>query len=259
MNRKAILIESSNVTGLNDLPGARVDIHNWKNFLRSDLGGAWTDSEIVVLNKPFSKGVKDALTVVSDCYCFVAFSGHGCNETVALNDYVKELPIEDLKPKGDKGTLIVDSCRGVEEARDYRFGDVRGIAIANEALDGRVLSRASRGHLVEFPAADVAWEKKSTATSNHRQIWCSGVKQSAKGVVQMLACSKGQAAGENPQAGGYYTSLLMQSADLWNKKLTTDKIHTTKAAHDYAASALPPQQTPEYLPSGLKFPFAAKV
>ena len=48
MNRKAILIEASDVRGLKDLPGARVDIKNWKGYLKSLLGGTWTDTEIKV-------------------------------------------------------------------------------------------------------------------------------------------------------------------------------------------------------------------
>lgn len=75
----------------------------------------------------------------------------------------------------------------------------------------------------------------------------------------MLACSKGQGAGENPSAGGYYTSLLMQSAIDWNGQRSAYQIHSTKEAHDYAARFLPPQQTPEYSPLSLAFPFAVKA
>ena len=70
MKRKAILIESSNVVGLADLPGARVDVENWGRFLQSDLGGAWDSSEIRVLNKPFSTDLKKELDVSSDCYWY---------------------------------------------------------------------------------------------------------------------------------------------------------------------------------------------
>ena len=68
MKRKAILIESSDVKGHTDLPGARVDIANWELFLRSDYGGGWTDSEIVILRKPFSADVEKALDQPADCY-----------------------------------------------------------------------------------------------------------------------------------------------------------------------------------------------
>jgi len=75
----------------------------------------------------------------------------------------------------------------------------------------------------------------------------------------MLACAKGQTAGENPSAGGYYTSLLMQSAELWDKRSTHAGTHSTKDAHDYAVTKLPSQQTPEYSPTSLAFPFAVRI
>src|SRR2546423_6424093 len=108
MKRKAILIESSNVKGHTDLPGARVDIENWKNFLKSDLGGVWEDSEIVSLSKPYSADVERELKVDYDCYCFVAFSGHGNEGSVLLNEqWDKGFPIASLNPKSSQGTLVV--------------------------------------------------------------------------------------------------------------------------------------------------------
>ena len=75
----------------------------------------------------------------------------------------------------------------------------------------------------------------------------------------MLACSKGEAASENPSAGGYYTSLLLQSAQVWEGHEISPATHSTKDAHDYAARKLPSQQNPEYSPSWLVFPFAVKT
>ena len=80
-----------------------------------------------------------------------------------------------------------------------------------------------------------------------------------RGVVEMLACAKGQAADEDPSAGGYYTSLLMQSAELWDQRTIQPSTHSTKDAHDYAAAKLPSQQTPEYSPSWIDFPFAVST
>ena len=258
MKRKAILIEASNVTGLNDLPGARVDVANWKNFLTSDLGGAWEDSEIITLKKPDSSTVTQYLNVDADCYCFVAFSGHGSDGSVVLNDYWVNsgYPIASLKPKGNKGTLIIDSCRGQAEAMRYSFIKA---AFANEAGHAVALN-AHRGRSVQFASAKELSERlllnRAGMVIKPRQKWEEAVKNSSVGTVEMLACSRGQAAGEDPQAGGYYTSLLMQSADLWQISGTTATIYSTKEAHDYAASKLPSQQTPEYKPLSLAFPFA---
>jgi len=46
MKRSAILIESSQLQGKQDLPGARLDVEKWTTFLLSDKGGAWNADEI---------------------------------------------------------------------------------------------------------------------------------------------------------------------------------------------------------------------
>jgi hypothetical protein len=261
MIRKAILIESSNVNGLDDIPGARVDVINWRNFLRSDLGGAWEDSEIVTLHKPASDEINIQLLAGASGYCFVAYSGHGCNGSVALNEnwLASGYSISKLIPKGPKGTLIIDSCRGAEEANRYTFTKT---ALANESGHAVALN-ASGGHEVIFANESVINQRNILKSYGYvirpRQKWDESLDGSHFGTVQMLACARGQGAGENPNAGGYYTSLLMQSADLWQLLAPAGSIHTTKDAHDYASRNLPPQQTPEYAPSTLSFPFAVKV
>jgi len=261
MKRKAILIEASDVIGLNNLPGARVDVNNWKSFLKSDLGGAWDDAEIVSLNKPQSAVLDKALTVEPDCYTFVAYSGHGSDGSVVLNEaWINTgYSTTKLKPKSNKGTLIIDSCRGVSEAKRYSFTKT---AFANESAHAVALN-ASMGRSVVFASAHELDERLILNRAGYvirpRQIWEESIKRSLAGIVEMLACSKGQAAEEDPAAGGYYTSLLMQSADLWQVGASSGSIHTTKEAHDFAAYRLPPaQQKPEYNPSWLAFAFAVK-
>lgn len=256
MKRKAILIESSNVVGENDLPGARVDIENWVTFLRSDLGGAWSGTEITILRKPFSKEVKEALDAASDGYCFVAFSGHGRDGSVVLNEHYTNFPITELRPKGERGTLIVDSCRGSQDAERFHFSGSAIISFANESVDEGLAVNASQGKVA---GASTILARKASEINYHLYHWMTEMQNAYKGVVQMLSCAKGQAAGENPRSGGHYTSLLMKSADIWSKAASNGKIHSTKDAHDYAASRLPSQQTPEYSPSWLKFPFAVKA
>lgn len=261
MTRKAILIESSNVKGHTELPGARVDLDNWKSFLKSDLGGAWNDSEIVPLRKPFSAEIENALNVDSDCYCFVTFSGHGREGSVVLNDHYENFPIHLLRPKSKKGTLIVDSCRGLSRGRTIPLS--AAAAFANENLGRRVALNSKYGMATEFAGASEISEAKLLKNVilrvKNRERLDEAVSGKSDGVVEMLACSKGQAAQEDASAGGFYTSLLLQSADLWQEKSKSGEIQTTKEAHDYAASQLPPQQTPEYKPVWLSFPFAIKL
>jgi hypothetical protein len=133
-------------------------------------------------------------------------------------------------------------------------------AFANESGHAVALN-ASEGRSVVFAASSRLSESilNRAGITTPRQRWEDSVKNGSSGIVQMLACARGQAADEDPEAGGYYTSLLIQSADIWQFSGTSANIHTTKAAHDYAASKLPAQQqAPEYSPSWLAFPFAVK-
>lgn len=255
MKRKAILIESSNVKDHTDLPGARVDIDNWNIFLRSDYGGAWADSEITILRKPYSGDMKAAIESSADTYCFVAFSGHGADGIVVLNDVYTNCPITELKPKGDKGTLIIDACRGVEEARQVSFARLQ--KFANEGRE-QIIANSKYGETLSLFEAKSPAVKFATTANSQLNNWLEALKAASKGLVEMYACAKGEFANENPSSGGFYTSLLLQSADEWSKGYSAGKIHTTKDAHDYAAKKLPRQQHPEYKPSWLSFPFASK-
>lgn len=198
------------------------------------------------------------MSVDSDSYCFVAFSGHGSNGSVVLNDVLDGYAISSLKPKTNRGTLIVDACRGVADPVAL-LANLK-VAMANESITKGVALEALQGRSMVFAsAADEYVLNRLTRTSNHRSRWDTALTATSRGVIEMLACAKGQGAGENPSAGGYYTSLLMQSAEVWAKRTTQASTHSTKDAHDYAATKLPAQQTPEYSPSWLAFPFAIKT
>jgi hypothetical protein len=218
------------------------------------LGGAWSDSEIITLSKPYSSDVEECLEEHRDKYCFVTFSGHGCDGSVALNDHYKSFSVAELKPRGQQGTLIVDSCRGVEAAVQYNFSAKQNL-IEGAGSGRAVVANSRHGDLTKFAA-----EASTTSTkSNHSVRWRRALLDCGEGIVQMLACSKGEGAGEDPRAGGFYTSLLLQSADLWEAAGGMGDVHSTRAAHDHAARKMPPQQNPEYSPEGLAFPFAVSV
>lgn len=258
MTRKAILIESSNVKGEKDLPGARLDVQNWANFLKSDLGGAWGDAEIRVLRTPYSSDVDAELKLPSDCYCFVAFSGHGRNGSVVLNEHFTSYSIASLKPKTRQGTLIVDACRGVAEARLLAFR-TEITALSNSSRGLPVAANSMSGRMTDFVLNEAVSHKAAATRISPHLTWEKDLLKRGCGVVEMLACAKGEAAGEDPNAGGFYTSLLLESAEQWRYYATLGAVHSTKDAHDFASNKLPPQQTPEYSPKGLAFPFAVKV
>lgn len=242
--RHAILIESSNVKGQNRIPGAALDVNNWKAFLNSDLGGAWSNSEITTLSHPDESTVDRVLREKAGQYCFVTFSGHGANESVVLNEKCTNFPLNRLRPKSTRGTLIVDACRGVEAIATTKL-----VFAENSAFNASRSQRSNAGFHVNF----------SGSVSLHQALWFNALDNLQNGIVEMLACAKGQAAGEDPDEGGYYSLLLVDSAKTWEPKALRNSIHSTKDAHNYAYARLNSKQTPEYRPLDLAFPFAVKA
>lgn len=253
MKRTAIIIESSEVSGENPLPGAKLDATNWKQYLLSDLGGAWSSVEIHVLSHPAQSTVEQLISTASDGYTFVAFSGHGEEGSVALNDYQKSCTISKLKPKSSQGTLILDTCRGINEARSLNF-------TSNVRKEASYTDIANAGQLLSMNENFSPRSRASEVLLSPNALWFAYLQKAAAGIVEMKSCAKNESAGENPNAGGYYTQLLLGSSSQWHQSAERITQHTTKNAHDYAANLLKGRkQHPEYTPSFLEFPFAVKV
>lgn len=258
MKRKAILIDASDVKGESDLPGARVDIDNWNKFLLSSLGGSWGAAEIVSLHKPLIGDLAKLLEANSDAYCFVAFSGHGSEGAVALNDYNKNCPVSALRPKGSRGAVVIDSCRGIEKAQSFSASLSKSAGVLNERAGGIVMLNARDGTVTNFSRTD---DVKMPATEHMMSAarFKSALAASGVGIVSMHSCSAGEGAEEDPESGGYYTSALLDSAIAFYRDLNEKDLLTTKEAHDYAAALMSKQQNPEYSPNTLSFPFAVKL
>jgi hypothetical protein len=131
----------------------------------------------------------------------------------------------------------------------------------NASLTEAVLTKAIQGRSTVFayhPRDSLSYARIMREI-NHHARWDRALLSAPKGILEMLACAQGQDSGEDPEAGGYYTSLLLQSAQVWNSSTTAAGTHSTKDAHDYAAGNMPPQQTPEYSPAWLAFPFAVRI
>jgi len=258
MQRKAIIIESARIQGERYLPGAAVDATNWKEFLKSDLGGNWLDSEIEPHTNPSGITIRRLIQeAASGDYTFVVFSGHGAEGTVALNDHERQFPIASLTPKSTKGTLILDTCRGTDGGERYSFPTMTKkseyVALANS--ESRSVIVAMNERVENFSnAQDII---------TPRSLWHGYLEKASIGNVKMQSCAKGQSAGEDPNSGGYYTSLLLQSAKQWYQGANSMEQHTTHEAHSYARSRMPNGQRPEYTSSPAstfrEFPFAVKV
>jgi hypothetical protein len=249
MERIALLIESSNVEGQKDLPGARADIENWIKFLKSNIGGQWTNSEIVVFRKPYTSDIDNFLNDHKNKYCFIAFSGHGFhnpkdNRTkILLNDIFKEYDIGNMKPRGSKGTLLIDACRNVETPV---FEQVEKLAEFSSRAD------FSNRRMEDFYSAS--------------DIWHQNLAKSLPGIVTMYSCDIGESADEYPKgsslSGGIYTTALMSYARYWENSAANRSCYNTKTAHDDTASYMKkayPQQNPVYSTVSCYFPFAVKA
>lgn len=265
INRYAIIIESSDVKGQEDLPGARQDAANWRSFLTSDLGGAWDDKEIMSLNKPSSSLVKKLLTIMEDRYVFLAFSGHGYEEynpatrkhetKICLNESEQGVVIDTIS-SARLGTAVFDCCRGVENAQGH-------VKIANESFSAA--RQASFGIAMDSVGRLVA----NSATYGNRvretigKFYLQEIERlPTHASVRMYSCSRNESAGEDPSAGGYYTTLLIQGAKVWGEEQRGNQYFaefSTKQAHDFASEAMKvvnPSQHPEYTPVWQSYPFA---
>ena len=249
MERFAILIESSNVKGLKDLPGARADVEQWQFFLKSKLGGLWSNEEFCVLSKPYSSDIETLLESNRNKYCYVAFSGHGYHDNksnkskICLNDILQDYDVSNLRPKGTKGTLLIDACRGVESGQR------------------KVLIEESRIKI----AADSKYAEFSKAFFHEKEIWFNNLNSSNNGTATLFSCNIGESAGEfekeDPNQGGYFTTIMMLTAQNWEKTANSRSCYSTKDAYNATEKYMKinfPNQKPVYDPSYVAFPFAVK-
>jgi len=117
--RRALLVASPDAHDL--LPGARQDVSNYEDFLRSTEGGAWEHGEITKLFNPTKKNLFDAVSALSGYdYVFITFSGHGTHHvgkdlsesSVELNKY-ESCYVYEINPRNKRHLVVVDSCRAV--------------------------------------------------------------------------------------------------------------------------------------------------
>ena len=83
MKRKAVIV--GNTSGLE---GVKVDIARFAEFLKSDLGGAWYDSEIDILVNERKSSLLQKIDELKNQlfdYVVVMFSGHGGSRIVAMS------------------------------------------------------------------------------------------------------------------------------------------------------------------------------
>jgi hypothetical protein len=185
MIRKALLIGAPGPKE-KYLNGVSVDMGNFKNYLLSDTGGFWFDSEImsVVNPSPSELGAKlDQLKKVD--YSIVYFSGHGGISKLNNRYYIEinssgdDFDVSSLKELSDRELIIIDSCRGYYTPMEKARGDRAIFSVMN-------------------------------TRNRYRERYESILQKCEYGTVSLYAANFGEAANED-SLGGYFTQGLFRS------------------------------------------------
>ncbi|WP_335956431.1 caspase family protein [Acinetobacter bereziniae] len=207
VTRKALIIGSPD----KNIPGVNIDITNMNSFLKSPIGGAWRESEIINLTNPSIDLIKSHVNKLSVFdYSFIFFAGHGyyseSKDCTMLNVNENEkLESLFLRKGAKKHTLVLDCCRKLEKIRILKEA-----AMENYSLDSANLQK------IDLDECRKYFDKEISLCDT--------------GLVVMNSCDIDEYAGESETDGGYYTSSLIKSA----KKFANDKLYTINLTTHYA-------------------------
>lgn len=275
--RKAILIESGNIAMALPLSGAAQDVKNWENYLRTPLGGCWSepDDEIVPLSMPSRDELETQLNTLSSYeYAFITFSGHGGYKDLNGEDFIflnsREIITINkirsyLKPVINKATIIIDACRNktilpafYEESNNQKQDN----AILESAK--RPSREYSRNPLFESMYIN-GFNGQSTAKKEDvLNKWWEAVDGFSKGNILIQSCKHGESAFESnngTQSYGLFSRLMLDAAYIQS----FNDVLNVEAAFNYAKNELakhfsgtPNSQTPEAT-SPCPYPFSIKI
>ena len=236
MQRKAILIDSSNAVVGKPLPGAAQDMKNWQNFLQSDIGGMWNDDEIAdIPSCPTWENVLEEIVKFREIpyFLFIAFSGHGAfdkyrNADVISLNHDQVIPVKELFDAVDCVTknaiIIIDACREEREyvsptplndftqnpvTQGYDWNEVLE-SIARPSLTKPLFEGVSNSTPTSLPYTDVP-ELRGAYLMGVKDAWKNALDES--GPVLIQSCSKGEFA--NEQGYGLFSRAMVEYARLW--------------------------------------------
>lgn len=250
MKRRAILIESAKVKGLDYLPGAEADIRNYQQYLCSITGGYWQQAEIRTLSKPSRNQLLTEIRAAEREaeYLFISFSGHGYMKRspnqfpyptenqltmLCLNDS-EEIPVSDINP-AIKNFFIADSCRGFEQ----------------------VMEKAM--NFAETLTASVRSMREEIA----RGLFDDAVRSAEAGQILAYSCGVNESAGEDKNSGGYFSTAMMECGITLSGS-GSQRAVSTREVFDcayYIVKSKAAQQNPQYS-AGRRmrhFPFAVRL
>ncbi|RTL53330.1 MAG: caspase family protein [Hydrotalea sp. AMD] len=146
--RKALIIGSPGIEGVDYLYSTSTDVTNIKNHLLSSRGGKWKDNEIQVLWDP---GIAELAAIVENTiadYLFVYYAGHGYETTIRERKIcLCDADVSDffLLNNSPRQLIVIDACRekeypaisGIPEEEEWLPFD--GYYPEREAFDNYIL------------------------------------------------------------------------------------------------------------------------
>lgn len=220
MKRKALLIGNSN-----NLSGVQKDLLNFKNFLSSNKGGAWYDSEIVIIEKSNLSKVREEINKIkleSPDYVITFFSGHGAYKRgtilqLADNNTINEAELFYL---AKRQLSIFDCCRSKIETFAHSM-----------SMDSYNLSESSKEYV--------------------RILYNQRIKQSIEQQIRLYSCSIGEVSYDTTQGGIYFQNLL-ESARKFEYGSTENRVSSChQRAKELTQKAIKEQHPDAILPKCL--------
>lgn len=232
MIRRAILI-SDNGGIDNDIPATKEDVKNYRDFLMSDIGGAWESYEI----KPYSN------------------SDYNIND---LRDYEYDYTI-----------TMVSSHGGVKKENGilYLYLNDRWydcISFVNKSKRQLMIFDCCRTYIPDVKSNDdILTEHFSIPSSRsilHKKEYNRYIETCGEGIIILYSCQIGQASGLN-ELGSYFINSLISAA---KNKIKTKDIVTVKEALELSKEYIkqyPTNQIPEItqIKTNRYFPIAVKI
>lgn len=201
MKRIALLIGNSH-----GLPGVKLDIVHWKDFLMSAYGGQWYDGEIYVTMNPARTDLLSLITFLRASkpdFAIVVFSGHGAyqrNTILEINEKEEIIIENELIGITPRQISVFDCCRGL---------------ISKELSE-------STSHMQTFADG-------GTFPQNIRPCYEERIMNAIPQQVRLYACSVGESALDD--GGGLYTKSLLRCSSSISKD---EKYKLVGVAHEEA-------------------------
>lgn len=237
LSRKAIIIGNNiGYKASAFLKGVDRDLVNYNFYLKSDIGGAWQQSEIKILH---NRGRSEVLSAIRNCiadYSFVVFSGHGFISSrdgltylCVNNNFIDETELDTgLK----KQTLLLDCCREVSFGLGESFE--KGDVIQKQLLARRIL--------------------------NPRRKFDNALELSSNGQFTGYACEVDETSGDNSIMGGVYSSaLLKMGKEFGSKDQPKRNWLPIRVAHNNASTSISNNPFTTQTPSHLVIPETMKL